>query len=188
VSRARYILVGLTLSWSTLLQAADATPPRDDQAAGDSAAALANPLAAQSLEGLSGTRERPLFSPTRRPPPPPPTPTALAPAPPPPPPAPPSVTLVGVVMDGMEARAVVRSGTTDPALRVQIGDKISGWTVSQIESRKLVLSLDGRLATFTMFSSDGSVPNDPATPAMQRDDSTQEPAPSTRKRRRRGQH
>src|SRR5262249_16117207 len=34
--------------------------------------ALPSPLAAQPLDRLSGTRERPLFSPTRRPPPPPP--------------------------------------------------------------------------------------------------------------------
>jgi hypothetical protein len=37
-------------------------------------------------------------------------------------------------------------------LHAQIGDNIDGWTVSQIEGRKLVLSLDGRFATFTLFN------------------------------------
>ena len=36
----------------------------------------------------------------------------------------------------------------------QIGDEIDGWKVSQIEGRKVVLSLDGRFATFTLFSDD----------------------------------
>ena len=35
-----------------------------------------------------------------------------------------------------------------------IGDDIGGWKVVQIEGRRLVLSLDGRLATFTLFSDD----------------------------------
>jgi hypothetical protein len=74
------------------------------QATGD----LANPVAALSLDRLSVTRERPLFSPSRRPPPPPPVPIASA---PPPPPPPPNLTLFGVVMDDEDARAVVQTGT-----------------------------------------------------------------------------
>ena len=55
-------------------------------------------------------------------------------------------------MDGEVARAVVRSGAR--MLRVRIGDDIEGWRVSQIEGRKVVLSLDDHLATFTLFSDD----------------------------------
>jgi hypothetical protein len=72
----------------------------------------ASPLAGQKLERLSATRERPLFSPTRRPPPPPPT-TVQGPPPPPPPPPPPDVALLGVVMDGEQARAVIRASPAD---------------------------------------------------------------------------
>src|SRR5260370_6901414 len=61
-------------------------PPQAGE--GREGAALPSPLAAQPLDRLSATRERPLFSPTRRPPPPPP-PVVAAPAPPPPPPPPP---------------------------------------------------------------------------------------------------
>jgi general secretion pathway protein N len=105
-------------------------------------------LQAQSLDGLSATRDRPLFSPDRRPPAPPPPPP---PAPEAAPPAPPDVTLLGIVVDRERARAIVRSGTAKIE-RVQIGDDISGWKVSQIEGRRLLLSLDDRLATFTLFS------------------------------------
>jgi hypothetical protein len=119
-------------------------------------AAPSNPVAAQSLDQLSATLDLPLFSPTRRPPapPPPPPPVVQVAAPPPPPPPPPNLVLFGVVMDGEGARAVVRAGADKKFLRAQIGDDIDGWKVSQIEGRKLVLSLDGRFATFTLFSDD----------------------------------
>jgi general secretion pathway protein N len=113
---------------------------------------LANPLEAQPLDRLSATRERPLFSPTRRPTPPPPPPPPEA-APVAVVPQPPNVQLFGIVVDEEGARAIVRSGT-EKVDRVQIGDDIGGWTVSQIEGRRLVLSLDGRFATFTLFSND----------------------------------
>jgi hypothetical protein len=115
----------------------------------------ASPLAGQKLERLSATRERPLFSPTRRPPPAPPT-IVQGPPPPPPPPPPPDVALLGVVMDGEQARAVIRASPADKMTRVTIGDDVGGWKVAQIEGRKLVLSLDGRLATFMMFSGDSA--------------------------------
>ena len=119
-----------------------------------SATALANPVAAQPLDQLSAILDRPLFSPSRRPPAPPPPPVALAPDPPAPPPPPPDIVLFGVVMDGEGARAVVRAGADKKILRAQIGDEIGGWKVSQIEGRRVVLSLDGRFATFKLFNDD----------------------------------
>ena len=120
------------------------------------AAAPSNPVAAQSLDQLSTILDRPLFSPSRRPPAPPPAPPPIVQAaePPAPPPPPPNLVLFGVVMDGEGARAVVRSGADKKLVRAQIGDEIDGWKVSQIEGRKVVLSLDGRFATFTLFSDD----------------------------------
>jgi hypothetical protein len=67
-------------------------------------------------------------------------------------------------MDGESARAVVR-GADNKMLRAQIGDDIEGWKVSQIEGRKVVLSLDGRFATFTLFNHDREAPQAP--PALQ---------------------
>jgi len=119
-----------------------------------SAAAPANPVATQPLDQLSTTLDRPLFSPSRRPPAPPPPPVVQAPPPPAPPPPPPDLVLFGVVMDGEGARAVVRAGADKKILRAQIGDEIDGWKVSQIEGRKVVLSLDGRFATFKLFNDD----------------------------------
>jgi hypothetical protein len=83
--------------------------------------------------------------------------------------------------------------------RVQIGDDIGGWKVSQIEGRRLVLSLGERLATFTLFSDargkkspDGSDSSEPSKfqDAPQQDHAQQVmpqpgelPAPGPRKRR-----
>jgi hypothetical protein len=130
------------LYWTTAALAADA-PAQDS-----SGVMLSNPLAAQSLERLSATVDRPLFSPSRRPPA---SPVAKAPEPLAPP-APPDLVLSGIVMDGERALAVVRIGAEKKILHAQLGDNIGGWTVSQIEGRRLVLSLDGRSATFTLFN------------------------------------
>jgi hypothetical protein len=132
------------LYWTTAALGADAPAPAQDS----SGVTLSNPLAAQSVERLSATVDRPLFSPGRRPPP---RPVAQAPEPTAPPPPPPDLVLSGIVMDGESARAVVRVGAEKKVVRAQIGDDIGGWTVSQIEGRKLVLSLDGRFATFMLF-------------------------------------
>jgi hypothetical protein len=69
------------------------------------------------------------------------------------------VALFGIVMDGDEAHAVIRAGPAEKIMRVGIGDDIGGWKVAQIEGRRLVLSLNGRIATFMMFagnSADGA--------------------------------
>ena len=127
-------------------------------------AALANPVAAQSLDQLSSTLDRPLFSPSRRPPAPPPPPVAQAVAPPAPPP---NLVLFGVVMDGEGARAILRTGADKKVQRAQIGDEIDGWKVSQIEARKVVLSLDDRFATFTLFADDRVKPDSAGRPVSE---------------------
>jgi len=123
-----------------------------------------SPLATYTLDRLSATRERPLFSPSRRPPAPPPAPIMAA----APPPAPPKLILFGIVMDADDARAVVGVGTGDKTRRVRIGDDIGGWKVTQIEERQLVLSLDDRSATYTLFSGQPGI-GQPLSAAVRRE-------------------
>jgi hypothetical protein len=120
--------------------------------------ATANPVASQPLDALAATRERPLFSPTRRPVPPPAVIARVEPPPPPPPapPEPPSLALFGIVMDGEGARAVVRASSSDKVVRLRIGDEIGGWQVTQIERQRLVVSLNERSATFTLFNGENA--------------------------------
>ena len=113
-------------------------------------AARTNPLAAQSLEGLAVTRERPLFSAQRRPP----TPPRVAAAPPPPPPPPlppPQVALYGIVSEAGGARAMIRANG-DKVIGVRIGDDIGGWKVTRIERHQIELTLADRAVSFAMFS------------------------------------
>ena len=113
---------------------------------------LANPVAAQPLDQLSVMLDRSLFSPSRRRAPAPP-PVVQAPAPAALPSPPPNLVLLGVVMDGESARAVVRTGADKRLLRAQMGDEIDGWKVAQIDGRKVVLaSQDGRFATYRLFN------------------------------------
>lgn len=142
-SRAAFILLLSALACSAAARANEQGRP---------AATLANPLAAQPLDLLSATLDRPLFSPSRRPPPAPPS-IVQAPAPAALPSSPPTVVLLGVVMDGETARAVVRAGADKRLLRAQMGDDIDGWKVAQIDGRKVVLaSEDGRFATYRLFT------------------------------------
>jgi hypothetical protein len=148
---------------------------------GAAAQQAANPLAAQSLEGLSATRERPLFSAQRRPPAPPRV--AAAPPPPPaPPPQPPQVALYGIVSESGGARAMVRANG-DKIVGVRIGDDIGGWKVTRIERRQIELSLGGRAVSFAMFNG-GSVAAANATAMASDDDETDDPDIPRRRRRR----
>jgi hypothetical protein len=147
----RLFTVAVVCLGSVPVLATDATPQVQIEPTGGGGAVTANPLWNQPLEGLSATRERPLFSPTRRPPAPPP-PAIVVRAEPAPPRAPPSVTLLGVVTDEDGARAVLRAGRPEKTMRVRVGDDVGGWKVSQIEARQVVLSSEDRTATFTLFS------------------------------------
>jgi hypothetical protein len=171
----RPTLIAVTL-WSAALPGVAAEPAAPAKI--HAVAAAVSPLAAHPLDRFSATRDRPLFSPTRHPP----AVAVVAPPPPPPLPPPPNVALLGVVMDGEQAQAVVRDGPTAKVLRVSVGDDIGGWKVGQIEAKKLVLLLNGRMATFTMFSTNNvkhwpnaataaspantnqTAPNEPASP------------------------
>jgi hypothetical protein len=129
--------------------------------------AIANPVAALALTSLSATRDRPLFSSSRRPPP---APFVRLIEPPPVPPvapaSPPSIALIGVIMEANGSFAVVRAGTqagtnqaaANKSIRVRIGDQIDGWMVTQIADLQLVLSRDGRVANFSMFKGRGGPP------------------------------
>jgi hypothetical protein len=81
------------------------------------------------------------------------------------------VALLGIVMDGDEAHAVIRAGPAAKIMNVRVGDDIGGWKVAQIEGRRLVLSLDDRIASFMMFagnSANGAPPIDRETQSADR--------------------
>jgi general secretion pathway protein N len=124
---------------------------RDGAGAAD-APSLANPLAVQALDGLTATRERPLFSPSRRPPPPPPPMLASVQSIEVKPIDPPSVILLGIVTEGGQARAVLRTQSSNKVVRARLGDEVGSWTVTEIEPRRLILSHDDRAVSYALFT------------------------------------
>jgi hypothetical protein len=117
---------------------AEAPPPQER-------ALSANPLWAIPLATLSNTRERPIFSASRRPP------VAAAPvtvakAPPPPPQAPrverPPLALVGTIAGDDESFAIFVDQGTRSALRLKIGEDFQGWRLRAVQGREAILERD----------------------------------------------
>jgi hypothetical protein len=104
------------------------------------------------LDDLRQTRERPLFSATRRPPPKIDLSQAAAPAPPPPPIVPPAVTLIGVVLGAKDRAVIVQEKAATKPVRVTVGDDIEGWRVDSITSRSFVLKDGNRAVTLTFHT------------------------------------
>jgi general secretion pathway protein N len=131
-----------------------AAPPRD--AAPPATAHTGNPLCAIPMRKLSATRDRPLFSPSRRPPPPV---VAAAPAPvraievaPPPPPVPenPPLVLVGTIIGDKEKIAIFVNLTSNETKRVREGAAEAGWTLRTVELRTAVLERNSRSVTLDL--------------------------------------
>jgi len=149
--RRRFGMVVVLLSLCCILSS---TQPARVQTA--SPAAVANPLAAPSLNRLSATRERPLFTPSRRAAPPPPVASA---APAESAASPPQIALLGVIIAVEGPRAVINDMASNKIVRVRIGDEIDGWKVRQIDERLLVLWRDGRSASFKLFNGERVKPS-----------------------------
>ncbi len=126
-----------------------------------------NPLWAIPISKLSATRDRPLFSASRRPR----TPTvAAAPAPTPtvPPPAPetPPLTLVGTIIGENSRIAIFFNEALKTATGVKEGDSNSGWILRSVDPRSVILDGSGRTVTLDL-----------PEPAAQESSAQQSPAP-----------
>src|SRR5579871_4460488 len=112
-----------------------------------------NPLWETPLKGLSSTRERPIFSPSRRPPPP----AVAAPilqAQSPPPKQPrierPELSLVGTVTGEEESFGIFIEQTTKAPLRLKIGEDYQGWKLRGVRAREVTLERDARAEILTL--------------------------------------
>jgi general secretion pathway protein N len=113
-----------------------------------------NPLWAIGPESLSATRDRPLFSPSRRPPPtvvvaPPPQSVAVVEVKPAAPERPPFM-LLGTIV-GAEARvALLQNRSSNAVLRVREGEVESGWRALKVDVRSIVLGKGSDRTTLEM--------------------------------------
>ena len=135
-------------------QAAPRTAALSQDAAGANRPPGGNPLWALPLKQLSNTRERPIFSPSRRPPPPA-TPTFVAPvaavrAPPPKEPERPPITLLGTILGSTESIGVFFNPTTRDIVRLRVGEDHSGWALFSIKTREATLVKDRQRVVLEM--------------------------------------
>jgi hypothetical protein len=135
-----------------------AMPPPDVTAKPPEAPATvsANPLWAIPLSALSATRNRPLFTPSRRPPAPivtnAPAPVVMRPPPPPPPAAPehPNFVLVGTVAGDNDSVAVFIDNSTRDAVRLRTGEGHSGWVLQSVDRRTATVQKGSQTETLEL--------------------------------------
>jgi general secretion pathway protein N len=119
-----------------------------------------NPLWAIPLSSLTATRERPLFTASRRPPAPPvvarPVVQVRAPSPPPAPRQPerPRLSLVGTV-GGEEGIAVFVDQTNQAIIRLRTGEGHAGWVLRTVGGREVTLQNDNDTAILALPTPEG---------------------------------
>jgi hypothetical protein len=119
-----------------------------------------NPLWAIPLSALTATRERPLFSASRRPPvvavpivaPPPQKQEALA----PPPPERPLLTLVGTIVSRKASLAMLQGSNPDAISRLRVGQENDGWRVQGISLRSIVVEKGAQAVELDLPRSNGA--------------------------------
>jgi general secretion pathway protein N len=117
-------------------------PAQDQRVAQTGQPPSGNPLWGIPLKQLSATRDRPIFSPSRRPPPAAIPVTAVAtslPVQAPKQPERPQLSLIGTIVSGDDGFAIFVDQTTKAPLRIKLGAGYQGWMLRQIEARSVTL-------------------------------------------------
>ena len=112
------------------------------------------------LSKLSMTRDRPIFSPSRRPPPLPAAPVIakrVEPAKPPEPEQPPLI-LVGTVAGGDSGIAVFVEQSTENTVRLRVNESHQGWTLRSIQGREVTLLKDRKSSVLALAPPGGAEP------------------------------
>jgi general secretion pathway protein N len=114
-----------------------------------------NPLWSIPVDSLSTTRDRPLFSPSRRPPPPAVVAAPYVPPPPPPPPPPsepdhPLLTLLGIVASGNGGVGIFMRQSDQVWVNLRIGEGYQGWVLRTVRGREAIFEKSERTATLAL--------------------------------------
>jgi len=146
------------------LETVPAEHGRDPGATADttSSARAANPLWAVPLSALRTTAERPIFSPSRRPP----APPVIAAQPPPVPPSPPTpqeaarppLVLVGTAVGGSRRLGVFLEEATKKVIRIDPGEGHSGWFLRRLDRREARFENAHRAAILALQPASGPEP------------------------------
>ena len=113
----------------------------------------ANPLWAMPLAQFPATRERPIFSPSRRPPPP-----AVAPVtapkvvavPKPKEPERPQLSLVGTIAGDEEGFGIFLDQANKTVIRLKVGEEFQGWKLRSVQGRETALEKDQQVVRLVL--------------------------------------
>ena len=129
-------------------------PDRTRAPAAKPAAAYGNPLWAIPLATLSISRQRPLFTPSRRPPAPPPVVIAAPPQPVQPARAPEperlQLALIGTVVGSAESIGVFLDQPTQRLIRLKTGEEHAGWILRAVRPREVTLEKGARVEILSL--------------------------------------
>jgi len=112
-----------------------------------------NPLWTIPIEQLTASRDRPIFSASRRPPMPPAVHVAVAPPPPPaatPPPDRPALVLLGTIIGGALRVGIFHEETTARTLRLSVGESREGWILRSVSATDANFEAADRVATLVL--------------------------------------
>jgi hypothetical protein len=124
----------------------------------DRAPPSGNPLWAIPIKELADTRDRPIFTPSRRPPPPPVVEKPYVPPPPPPrveakpPPEPLTLSLLGTIAGGNDGVALFMEKGSQEVVRLRTGESHQGWVLRSVQGRQAMLEKGDRKETVTLPS------------------------------------
>jgi hypothetical protein len=113
----------------------------------------ANPLWAMPLAQFPVTRERPIFSPSRRPPPaavsPVATPRTIA-VPKPKEPERPQLALVGTIAGDEEGFGIFLDLANKAVIRLRVGEEFQGWKLQSVQGRETAMEKDRQVVTLVL--------------------------------------
>jgi hypothetical protein len=128
-------------------------PPPPPPASAAERTLSANPLWAMPLAQFQVTRQRPIFSPSRRPPAP-----ALAPVmapkaiavPKPKEPERPQLSLVGTIAGDEEGFGIFLDQANKAVIRLRVGEEFQGWKLRSVQGRETALEKDRQIVTLVL--------------------------------------
>jgi general secretion pathway protein N len=149
--KSRFLAVSVRADPAAVLQIT--APPSPQPAPAVEHPLSANPLWAMPLSKFAVTRERPIFSPSRRPPTPAVipaiTPKAIA-VPRPKEPERPRLTLVGTIASDEEGFGIFLDQTSNGVIRLKIGEEFQGWKLRSVQGRETALEKDQQIVTLAL--------------------------------------
>jgi general secretion pathway protein N len=128
-------------------------PPSPPPAPAAERTLSANPLWAMPLAQFQVTRQRPIFSPSRRPPPPAVgpimAPKAIA-VPKPKEPERPQLSLVGTIASDDEGFGIFLDQANKAVIRLRVGEEFQGWKLRSVQGRETALEKDRQVVTLVL--------------------------------------